>query len=672
MEHYRTLIHGLNYRIDDHEAKPGQCRVLENVYPSGPPDAPVWKPALKPAVMLATNKDRKPIKSAYVWHRANLPSLLIVLAYSENTGTDMLYSFEMGADGSIPASAVETTLYAITDEIADREAAFAQTGDNLIVSIGTPARAEKMLWVTMIDGAVACVDFNVNVPFPEITVDTSVSSAKNTPGLDFSHVYFAVRMAWELLDGTLLGISGALIIDVTPKSTSPTVWPIIKFTATQLSFSDANWKRLIRGLVLYMSPYASDQVIDPEEYLVRESMFYRIGILESVFTGSPSYTFDEEWDTITTLERLESDVLISRKSMLAKALFSYNKRVLYGAIEYLFNAPSRLDGKVETGVGVPTLTYPKPSWLLVAVVTVPSSAASTIVHPGSFDNLYRFAYKNTLSWDMPDLPEGVTFSKIAMQRRISFTYKKFANTGTIVPEFIHERVVLDANDNGGWKHIGTSIQQGEPYQTDDAPEYTDDSYFDFKFSKTGSFGTGTGEDVYNITFEYRIKALYSNGESGYTDAVLTPVGTIVNPLPVTALELAVSGGQDFFNDLLTVQVGKLEALAEMRWILPDENDTKLKIAAIHIERSWSYSHRVLTNGNPYDPVYNDQNTFYDFAEVASLPPSTTVFQDEVVTPAVYLQKGEGYLMLHIEYKVIVEYEKSDTRPEASVSWSANA
>ena len=156
-----TTIHlkGLNYRDGDREIQPGFCRVLENLYPSGTVPKLVWNPVPESALYYAGVSGTK-INAASEWQRNNLPPLLVYLRIVPS-GNDIIGARQLDGSGNIIPDVAEIVLHTFTGSNSNRDAQFAQIGDNLLIAVLVSGNAEDLLVASVYENTTICFPFNI-------------------------------------------------------------------------------------------------------------------------------------------------------------------------------------------------------------------------------------------------------------------------------------------------------------------------------------------------------------------------------------------------------------------------------------------------------------------------------------------------------------------------------
>jgi hypothetical protein len=661
MEFKRIPILGLDYRTKDHEAIPGLCRQLNNLYPAGSRESMAWSPMPAPVSLLASATKHR-IRGAYLWNRANMPSQLLTLELNDDTGKDTICAYPVDQQGSVGQT--PTQLYVFPDTSDDRRISWAQTGDNLVVSAAIGNVLDRMLVLQVVDSETVCLDFNPNIAYPRITFDFTVASDKNA-ALTFATVYFGIRVAYELVDGGYLGISPVFCFPVTKTAGDlHNQWPKLTIKGGPVTF-DAAWQKLVSGMVVYLSPYVSDQEPSPQaEAIVRDKLFHRIGVIEGMFAGTGSVTFDEDWDTIPTLETLEIDQVLSSKQMRAPTLFSYNKRIMYAGAEYRFLPPSRLDGLTQTDSGGGTIGVvpPPPEAFIWNTELDPSSLNSAnppvVIGPAAGDkSVVRFSAINNLSWVAPDLTGlGLTYQKTVIQRRVSYVFKRLVRQySPYAVEFDWQNEVLAP----GWVTISDGVASP-------AVTYTDNYYLDWTLDWrdvtwfSGAFPNfirheDKVENIENIRVEYRALAHYTNGlESVYVvathrDRIIAPVTNIVLADWLNPGETSNPTDDD---RKITVSWH-----AKLTWTNPSIGQTALAIENIYVERGWQYIVADLAGIQVGSP------RIFSSYRIAVLSADQQEVLDDASTEQI-LEPGQSTRNVIVSYRIGVKFRDVD-----EISWA---
>lgn len=356
MEQARIHLQGLNYRTSDRDVTPGMCRTLHNLYPRGSPEATTWLPVNQPTVFHTPPGGTKytPMLDFFVWHRANLPSYLVYLMQGNvdpgvgypNDELRMMRLTDVSGDTTGPAVESDKLLFSLTGVNNERQAFFAQIGDNLVISILNGETSEELLIAFASEGVTYCSPYNL----PELPV-LSITLLGNITFKIESGV-FAYRYGYELNDGSVVRLSAPKI---GPLVATPVFSTGARF-AISVPVVDLTLRKLVKGVAVYVTPMVPvpdvTQVQIIQDKVFKESLYYYIGVVKNVWQiGTEDVFYKQDNDELLTLPLLDEDNLASHR-ILGAVPFSYNKLLLLGDAAYDFVLPARADGLTNVTEGI--------------------------------------------------------------------------------------------------------------------------------------------------------------------------------------------------------------------------------------------------------------------------------------------------------------------------------
>lgn len=395
MKSAAVTLKGLNFKTPDDQAQPGMCRVLTNLYPSGDPEAIAWNPAGNAVLALdlsAYQENLPAFFNPYIWHRANLPSMLIV-GWQYDNGVDTenaIKGYELNSDGYVvsPSVAGQFQITLDTEAAEFGELRYAQIGDQLVIVRNRKSQPDEM-WVVRTDGG-STLTHPFNLPAAPII---SVTNPSATGGV-LEVGWYGFRWGLLLEDGSLCRISPVRFINATNATT-----PTLLFTLGTVS-DPSNWNSILRGIIVFVSAKGTS----PEDIL-KTSQFYEVGVFEKVFTSSTTLELNASNATILTKTLMREDSLMTH-TIRAAEVFSYNKSALFAGVEYDFIKPHNLSFVAANppGGGGEFETPLPPSGLLLT--------ATRILQDGT--DLPLAAFNLALSWtnpSSPNVPIGITIER---------------------------------------------------------------------------------------------------------------------------------------------------------------------------------------------------------------------------------------------------------------------
>lgn len=321
MKNEKVYLQGLNYRIPDSEAVPGTCRIMENMYPSGDMNSPMWSPAAEKEEYFKVT-DRT-IFASYVWYRSNMPSVLVYLEGSVIGGYASLYSIPLDKLTGYDA----THLWSLNNITSKTEASFAQMGDTLVVCFTQNGQPLDMVVVSTEDGVTVAKQYNSYNP-PDVKIYCGVKNSSDTR----TQGYVCYRTYYILDDGTLV-FPSTIYTAFCPNKTN------LIFKIPKMDFHP---DCIVNGIAIYVS--------EKKETLrnaLEQPIFRKVATIKDISKAdSDIITVDLESNEFLTGELLEEDLLATHKTM-ATGVHSYNKMLLLNGVTYEFAKPSVLSGNIS-------------------------------------------------------------------------------------------------------------------------------------------------------------------------------------------------------------------------------------------------------------------------------------------------------------------------------------
>jgi len=300
-------LDGINLVTPGHGTEPGDCRLLENLIPTGPEERPVWE----------------------------------VPKGATDTGVENLLSIGRHTDGRLigvradevvvidPNSGyAETQVWSFSSSDSTRRATFAEVQDSTLVSIvsGSPPRTPDVTLEVIGTDA-------TTTEWPELPL-VSVTDEALDAGIDdedaFFRGFYGFRVAWELADGTI-------------GPATPMLWTFSEEFQWQARFEvqrydtplPAIWDDRIEHLVLICHPptYKTEDgapariTTRPEHnpgYIVQRQKQYDVGA---------TFSFSAPGEDIRANPTYDGIGLAAHK-IRAGTAGSYNQRALLGDVEY--------------------------------------------------------------------------------------------------------------------------------------------------------------------------------------------------------------------------------------------------------------------------------------------------------------------------------------------------
>ena len=387
MEHAEIHIGGLDLRTPDRDAPAGTARRLQNLYPSGAPEKPIWRPVKNRTLYLEDTGYS--IIALHVWYRSNFPTMLVFLAIDDSTQQLKLYGREMNAD-SIFIDA-KTLLHDFAISYAGHTSRFTQIGDNLVVNLIHANECDDIIVIRMINGVLTSLPYNL----PELPAITSPESSYPAPTgtrtreTGAKMMRFGFQYGYKLKDGSIARLSNIVIressadellipvktdaggerrrsggaTDVTrtggsTRDPAPEIEydskGFVYFNGTRVAAGkytvsvaapvlDVLYKELIESIVVFISqqkPTAAEVFAD--------SLFYEYGEIKDIFgTGTKELKIEFTLEDLLLLPILEADNLLQH-GLYPVVVDSYNKMLLMGDVAIDYIRPT-ISGATEIG-----------------------------------------------------------------------------------------------------------------------------------------------------------------------------------------------------------------------------------------------------------------------------------------------------------------------------------
>ena len=313
------------YRLDasDHDAPDGTLREVSNLQPSGPSNSPYWTPAMPWTAIVPTadftgticaigKQTRDRIGDFATYTAAGLERYIVVT-------TSNVYIYDQEYERI-------TSVYTFADDEATRKCLFASVGPMTVLAVTVNDAPSELLqlWDD------ACFDYNI----PALPVVSAYKAADTTDTDALEAGIYAYRYAYELVDGSISGVSRPYIIDVRTAASRVS----LAFAVSDASL-DANWTKLIRRVVIYMTQAAATVDASDLNYhdVLMEGPFYEITSITNIVNGS-TVTWAKDNDEIVSDVSVDDSNLLQH-DLKAAAIFGYNQRLVFGDCEYDFAAP---------------------------------------------------------------------------------------------------------------------------------------------------------------------------------------------------------------------------------------------------------------------------------------------------------------------------------------------
>jgi hypothetical protein len=350
-------IQGLNYSVSDRQAAPGVCRELENLFPSGHIDTPVWDPVhnsdqfykIEGSDAWPFNSPAPvviyPIKDAYPWKRANRSSMLIYLRSDPINGIDCLCGRQIDSNNNIVVSINEEIFYSFP-HTESNDLSFAQISDQLFICISRGGTPFELLQLIESESGTICLPYNIPSP-PSVdlyfkAVKGKVNHFSGTTGF---------LCAWELFDGTIVKPTQEMIIE--SKGDTGGLMTV-KVYKTAL---EAKWKNIIRGVAVFMTDAFTEAVIDVEnavigkkqsaiENYLENAVFKKIGLLENIFDTEQELSVELTRDDFIIISDLYDEDNLNNDIVLPNIVSSYNAKLLLADVGVQYSKPAEVDGFV--------------------------------------------------------------------------------------------------------------------------------------------------------------------------------------------------------------------------------------------------------------------------------------------------------------------------------------
>lgn len=416
----KVHIQGLNYSISDRQAAPGVCRELENLFPSGMIDAPVWNPAHdageyykvegsdawpfnSPAPVVVY-----PIKDAYPWKRANRSSMLIYLRSDPINGYDYLCGRQIDSNNNIIDSVNEEIFYSFP-HTESNDLSFAQISDQLYVCISRGGQPFELLQLMESENGTICLPYNL--PSPP-SVDVYFKAVKDKTN-HFTGIT-GFLCAWELFDGTIVKPTQEMIIE--SKGDTGGLMTV-KVYKTALN---VKWKNIIRGVAVFMTDAFTEAILDVDdavkgkkqtatENYLENAVFKKIGTLENIFDADQELSVELTRDDFIIISDLYDEDNLNNDIVLPNIVSSYNAKLLLADVGVQYSKPAEVDGFV---------TPPDQDGQIIHrnIIELKIEMSKDPVD-------YRFRNKSVLSWINPKDAVSVIIE------RVYSVYEVFVNFG---------------------------------------------------------------------------------------------------------------------------------------------------------------------------------------------------------------------------------------------------
>jgi len=333
MPEEEIAIQGLDLTTSGHQTRPGACRLLENLVPTGRPDSDrrLWE---VPQVEVERG-DFSGLLSIG-WQRRSRLGDLADTAGDPGQSLERLVALKAGGLYVIDPgqSYAEKQLWSFSSSDSSRRATFAQVGPSLFVAVtkGTGIGTPEILLEVKGDEATP-VEWP---PLPVMSVQREFAGANSGPGLNPGTALF--RVAWELEDGTL-GPAGppfmerVLVDDWKARVTVERQPPIPKA-----------WQSRLRQLVLMVQLPTFESIENPKQGRVPRTTTRPIENVPRIVGRFKQYDPGEGYKVGSTQSEIVAreaydGVGLKAHQVTAGAPYSYNRRLILGDTTYDLHRP---------------------------------------------------------------------------------------------------------------------------------------------------------------------------------------------------------------------------------------------------------------------------------------------------------------------------------------------